>query len=414
MLKYLFLFILVFQAAYLFPDAHTEKSVTEIRFEGLKKTKESYVQAVLERFTKIPEKSLDLHEVETVLEELQLFSEIKVSLERGENGKSFIHIKVKEKFFFLPIPFFMYSSDQGFMGGAFVIDTNAFGIRDNYLVGGVFSKNIQMALMAYSRPSRDAAHPGFSVGAAFTHRDREEKNSKDRKMIEYNTMGGSLNVAVSDKISRHSEIEAGVGYNYTNIDTGKSCRGYEDELKSFHAFSLNGGWKVSVPELNEWFMSSRSVSIGGETAFLTTGKIAGSSEARILIQKPLPVTRLRVLMLYSGYISRNVPLALLPSQAAVGTTIMPEKFHSAAMAGINTGLEAGIFKMKYFVISAYALVEQFLGEDFDSSFVMDFGYSTGIKVYLKTFAFPALSVGFSHNVTENNMKFSFAIGVGGF
>ena len=177
---------------------------------------------------------------------------------------------------------------------------------------------------------------------------------------------------------------------------------------------MNGGWDFSVSELNEWFMSEKSVSLGGEITFLTTGKRAESAEVRIVIQKPLPVTRLRVLTQYAGYFSQNVPLVLLPSQMIVGTTIMPDKFHSAKMAGIDLGLEVGIYKMKYFVISAYGLLEQFLGEDFGGLPVMDFGYSTGIKVYLKSFAFPAIAVGVSHDITQNSLKFSAAIGVGGF
>ena len=411
---FLLFFIIFSFVSEIFPQDLTEQAVTEIRFEGLKKTKESYMKAVLERFSKVPSSSLDLHEVETALEELRLFSEIKVTLEKDENGNSFLNIKVKEKFSFLPIPFLMYSSDQGFMGGAFVMDTNAFGIRDNYLVGGVFSKNIQMALMAYSRPSLDAAHPGFSVGGAFTHRDREEKNSRDEKMLEYDTMGGSVNVSVSDKITKRSKILVGLGYNYTHIDFDKKYSEYKEKLRSFHAVTLEGGWNFTVPELNEWFMSEKSVRIGGDVTFLTTGARARSFDAEITIQQPLPVTRLRVLTHYAGYYSKYLPLALLPSQMVVGTTIMPEKFHSAKMAGIDLGLEVGIYKMKYFVISAYGLLEQFLGEDFGGSPVMDFGYSTGIKVYLKNFAFPAISVGVSHDITQNSLKFSAAIGVGGF
>ena len=411
---FLIFFIVLSFTTGVFPQESAEAPVTEIRFEGLKKTKESYMRTVLERFSKIPKNSLDLHEVETALEELKLFSEIKVTLEQDENGAFFLNIRVKEKFSFLPIPFLMYSSDQGFMGGGFVMDTNALGIRDNYLAGGVFSKNIQMALMAYSRPSLDRAHPGFSVGAAFTHRDREEKNSRDRKMLEYDTMGGSVDVSLSDRITKRSRLSVGLGYNYTHIGFKKKYSEYKEKLKSFHAVKLGGGWSFSVPELNEWFMSEKSVRINGDVSFLTTGGRAPSFDIEITIQQPLPVTRMRVLSHYAGYYSKYLPLALLPSQMVVGTTIMPEKFHSARMAGIDLGLEVGIFKMKYFVISAYGLLEQFLGDDFDGSPVMDFGYSTGVRVYLKMFAFPAISVGVSHDITRNSLKFSAAVGIGGF
>lgn len=214
-------------------DVKNGALVSALKFEGLERTKESYMFAVLGKYVGTPESRIDLHEVKVTLEELELFSETEVSLKKDENGASVLFIKVKEKWSFIPVPFFMYSSSTGFMGGAFVMDTNAFGIRDNYVLGGVFSKNIQLALMAYSRPSRDIKHPGFTVGASFNHRDNEEKNLSGKKIFEYNAMGGSVYAAVSDKITAHSKINAGLRYNYTNAGVKKKYAEYKKKSNLF-------------------------------------------------------------------------------------------------------------------------------------------------------------------------------------
>ena len=392
----------------------SDSAVSGIQFDGLKRTKESYLLSVLEKYVGVPGKNIDLNSVKITLEELGLFSEAEVSLKRDENGKTLLFIKVKEKFSFLPIPFFMYSTSTGFMGGAFVMDTNAFGIRDNYIVGGIFSKTIQMGLMAYARPSRDARHPGFSVDASFTHRDNDEKDLYNRKILEYNIMRGSLHASINSRLTEHFLVFAGLRYDYAHLDVDKDYREYENEFRSFHAFSPNIGWNLSFSELNDWFLSAKSLKVNSDMTFLTSGKISESVSLKLSIQQPLPVIRLRVLTQYAIYWSNNLPLALRPSQRVVGTTIMPDKFHGTKMAGINAGLEVGIFKTNFVAFSAYGLFEQFAGEDFDSSLVMNFGYSAGLKMYLKKFAFPAISVGISHNLMQNDIKFAMTVGVGGF
>ena len=136
-----FLLIPLFQCFCAFAEENQDVKngslVSFIKIEGLGRTKESYMLSVLGKYVGIPESRIDLHEVKVTLEELELFSETEVSLQKDENGEAVLFVKVKEKWSFIPVPFFMYSSSTGFMGGAFVMDMNAFGIKDNYVVGGV-------------------------------------------------------------------------------------------------------------------------------------------------------------------------------------------------------------------------------------------------------------------------------------
>ncbi|MDE5614200.1 MAG: hypothetical protein K2I74_06080, partial [Treponemataceae bacterium] len=107
--------------------------ITSVRFSGLKRTRESYMQKVLAQFVGADSDVLDLGEVETVLRSEGLFSEIAVSF--SEDGAT-IHVAVTEKWSFIPLPFCSYTND-GFMGGLILMDNNAFGQKNTLMVGGV-------------------------------------------------------------------------------------------------------------------------------------------------------------------------------------------------------------------------------------------------------------------------------------
>ena len=106
-----FLLIPLFQCFCVFAeenqDVKNEQLVSSVKFEGLGRTKESYMLSVLGKYVGMPESRIDLHEVKITLEELELFSETEVSLKKDENGASVLFIKVKEKWSFIPVPFFI-------------------------------------------------------------------------------------------------------------------------------------------------------------------------------------------------------------------------------------------------------------------------------------------------------------------
>ena len=151
--------------------------------------------------------------------------------------------------------------------------------------------------------------------------------------------------------------------------------------------------------------------LAGDFTFFSTGGQSQSVSAQITIQQPLPVTRLRFIFHGAGHLSHNAPFSMWDSQSAVGTTIMPNDFASQRMLGLHTGFEFGILKAKIATFSIYALYEQFFGEDFDGEGILNFGYSAGAKMYLSKIAFPALSLGISHNLSARTLKFSAVLGI---
>ncbi|MBQ7158788.1 MAG: hypothetical protein IJS09_05115 [Treponema sp.] len=392
-------------------EAQSQQIISGIRFIGLKKTKESFMQETMKKYNGMPVNDVDLQEVEAKLQEQGIFSETDAEICHDEEDNLILSIMVKEKISFLPLPFIVYSSSTGVMGGIMLMDTNAFGVKDTYIVGGIFSKSMQMGVMTFSKPSLSREKPGFSLNASFAHRDNEFRNSDDNKVLIYNSLGGSAGASLNDKITEHSTLSIGFRYAYVHLDVDDLYAQYESELKSTHVFSLTGGWSLKIPVLNDWFLSSKLVRLSGDIEFLTIGDIAKSLTGQISIQQPLPITRLRFLGQVSLYYSHDATKTMWQGQNTVGVTIMPSNFRAPQMGGSTLGLEIGLLKTKVATFSVYGLYECMLTKDWDGERIVNQGYSAGAKMYLAKIAFPAMSLGFSHNVTKNKMKFTVSAGI---
>lgn len=386
--------------------------VSRITVTGLKKTRQSYMQSVLGKYRGIPAAELDLNDVEITLRDQGLFSDITVSCGLDEAGYCTLFVTVTEKISFLPLPFAMYTSGTGFMGGLVVMDTNAFGVKDTYLAGGIFSSSMQMAIMAFSKPSLALTKPGFSVSGSFAHRGNEAHDGSDSLALAYRTIGGGAEISLTDKLTEHTNASVGLRYDYTNISLDDDFSSYQDDLKTYHAFSVNTAFGARFSQLNEWFLSTKSVRVAARATFFTAGTWAQSANAQVSVQQNLPLRRLRIVAQGAGQYSHGAPVSLWASQNAVGTTIMPDKFVSQKMLGAHAGLEFAVAKTKFATFSVYGLYEQFFGEDFDGSRILNLGYSAGAKMYLAKISLPAVALGLSHNVSQNKIKFSAAVGIG--
>ena len=120
-----------------FAQENGDRTVVDLKIDGLKKTKESYVHRILSEYIGKKESEVKIKEIETILQEQNLFSEISVSLLSEENSeKCILNINVKEKITFIPLPFVSVSKD-GPMGGFVPMEMNALGKKYQYSAGGV-------------------------------------------------------------------------------------------------------------------------------------------------------------------------------------------------------------------------------------------------------------------------------------
>lgn len=380
------------------------RTITQIRFEGLKKTKESYMQELLGGCIGTPAGELDLQQIETELHAEGIFSEINIELVDSDDGENAVlSVRVKEKITFLPLPFLSYSSD-GLMGGFMLMNMNAFGKKNVLLAGGIFSKTLLMGQTAFQKPAGDLAHPGISAAAGFSHKNEEIVNAGGSTV--YDLEGNFVNAALSitEKITPAFSINAGISYHFCDITSGG--------LDSVHQWQLFSGWSYSVRDWNGWFLSSSGIRFQGDVGLDENGSFTSGLSLAMTMQKPL-LPRLRISCGLSGSLEEGRHPALMQKKNSVGSTILRTDFRSPKMAAAEGSLECAVFRAKKAAtVSLYGSYEAAAAEDADGTPVFCHGPGAGLLVYLSQVAFPACKVGFSYNVPQNLFQFVIGIGMG--
>lgn len=391
-------------------DTYIEENVqtiSDFRFVGLKKTQTRYLKRVLKDFVgkEITEESKK--EIENALQQLQLFEEISLSSDSGENGV--VEIALKEKISFLPIPI-VASSNGSFMAGAFVMDTNALGEQDAFMLGGLWSTSSLLGMATFSVQAKDLSHPGFSLSASAIKGKSKIDDEKKERLFEYERKGFNFGAAVTEKINKYLSLGAGVGYSYLNVD----------ESGEYEAIGLDRMQKIT-PSLSialgksDWngvFISSQSLGISTGMIFgdyYGEKNTAKSVSAKIAFQQPI-IDTLRIIVGLSGVYGVDEDITNFSGEGSAGVTILADDFCSEKIGGGSAGLEWAFAQGKYATFSAYGLYEAAAFTNFADEKCFEQGFEVGMKSYLKKIAFPALAFGLSYNATEKFWNYSFAFG----
>ena len=385
--------------------------ITKINFDGLKRTKESYMQSELEEFLYQNADRSTLMQAKTKLPFSGLFSDIAVSYTPTSESEVSLDISVKEKISFLPVPFAMYTTSTGFMGGLVVMDMNAFGIKDMAMVGGFFSAKQVSGMVSYAKqPKR--WRPGFSTALSVGKRSSEITDMDNRTVLEYDGFSVNASLSVNERIGTYNTVSLGGSFSY--LDASKDS-GYDSvHLESLTSGGVSLGWNISMSELNEFFTSKTS--FGARAQFLFTNDSDYSHPRKFSmfasLQKPIAFfPRLRLCASLSGLYGIGNPISFVDGREAGSISILPGKFRTERIFGGQAGVEVAIVKAKFGVISLYAHYEAVTAQDFDDSYQFNQGFGGGGKLYLSKIAFPALSAGVSYNATTNTVQFAAAFGM---
>lgn len=380
--------------------------ITDIQINGLKHTKKSYMDQVLKKYRGMAVSELDLSDVETDLQAQEIFSETAVRVEQTDAGAVLV-IDVKEKISFVPLPFFAVSEGEP-MGGLFVMDTNASGRKNTYVVGGVLSRDFLMGISAYSKPSLSLTKPGFSISASGFMGESVFTDRRKNELLKYKSRGFTAGAKILDKITEHSAASLGVQYQFRNFD---DVDGYESPADVRAAvFSASFGQQYN--DWNGWFMSQKTASLSADYGLASGIDDFQSVGADFLFQHPVFSDRLRLQVKVGVHKLYHPEPVLLMGAGTVGISIMPSDFFSDFVMGATGGLEWAMRKGKWMTLSLYGVYEVFRSEEWNDDMFVNQGFSCGTKMYLSKIAFPAMAFGVSRNITEKTTKMSFSLGVG--
>ena len=378
--------------------------VSEVRFEGLKKTKESYVQKLLEKYTGMEEENVDIKEIETLLQAQGLFSEINVSLssEGDETPHTVIVVKVKEKITFLPLPFASYSSD-GFMGGFMLMNMNAFGKKYTLVGGGVFSPSVQTGMLAFSKPAVDIRHPGLSFYTSLSRKNLKFLDFAGNTVMDNKYFTAAADLSVSEKLLPF--FTCSIGSHFDMADVLET-----DDYPALYQWAGTMSFSLQNVDWNGWYLISQSANLRGELGWSSDEKLIGGCSFKGELQIPF-VPRIRGILSGSGAFTYNQNEVFWLSKSSGGSSILDSKFRTDFIAGTSFTVEIALLKRKFGTVSLYGSYEYVIAHDFDDTFKSASGPGFGGKLYLQQVAFPAVVMGAAYNINRNKWQYVISVGV---
>ena len=400
--------------------------VSEIRFSGLKRTREGFLQKKYEKYTGRTVAETNLKALETELQAEGLFDKIQVSLcQDGENAR--IDVSFEEKISFIPLPFALVSSG-GFSAGLFVIDMNAFGVKDTFMVGGLYSPDALTGMLMFSKPAGENFRPGFSVFASTSKNDAEVYNIENDSVLEYENLSFGARISLSEKFGRYNTASVSIGFSSVDTDSDGA---QAVQLDSAKIGTVGLSWGISASEWNGVFLSNSGISASGSAArcFDLEGDsplskwILGFS-SNIGFQKSLFWDRLR----FCGHFSsaffscesgKSAHISEYEDRSAAGITILPSNFRTDRIFGGSAGFEVALTKFRFGLLSLYGNWEALWADEFsfsETDFDLDslefcHGPNGGMRLYLSKIAFPALAFGLSYNISQKYWQYSLALGI---
>lgn len=393
--------------------------VSKINFIGLKKTRESYIQPKFKKFTGKTVAETDMHDFETAVQLEGLFDDIHINLEQISETEAQINVSVKEKITFIPLPFAM-GSNSGFMAGGIVMDTNAFGRKDMFMIGGFFSSDSMTAMASVSRPPKENWIPGFSIFVSGSKSTPELENLDEDPVFKYRAKAFSAGFSISEKIGDHFSVSNGYSFKLCSTDD------HEDYLKDSAPESIRIGstslsFGYSKSDWNGFFMSTNSASISAEIGLTNSEdsdfRYPQEYSFSIGEQHPIFTPRLRMYQKISGSYGRKNHLSQFKDKGAGSVSILPGYFKTERIIGGNAGFEVAVKKFSWALLSIYGDYQVVYTQDFPppddekSDYKFMHGPNGGIRFYLAKVAFPALAMGLAYNVTQHYWQFAAALGM---
>ena len=345
-----------------------------------------------------------LMEIEGELQAEGIFESVKVEyIDQTPD----ILVTVKEKITFIPLPFVSYSEGK-WGGGGMLLNMNAFGNKTTVVAGVIYSGGKLITVLLLSKPPVGVGDYGGSFLTSYTNFDSELTALNGDTAADYSMKSGWLMGTVQKKLGEDSTISLGLGYEFKKLNG--TLLG-QDLKNNFQLINLNLGWSMQKDEWNGWFLSSKGLSFKIDTGYSPTQReFCHTATCGATLQFPL-TQRLRFVGGGSSFYGKDIHITNYTGGGSASVSILPSAFVSSNLAGLNAGFEVATVKFGFGLLSLYGNFQTCVVEDFDQKQKVNSGFAFGTRLYLSKIAFPALSIGYSYNLTTRTPIFSGALGI---
>jgi hypothetical protein len=388
----------------------SETKVTAISVSGLKRTKPYILERPLQKFIGMDAGSIDTNDVYAIIQSTGILEPVSVELIAGEDGSgSVLSVTVREKWAIFPVPIVSVTS-SGWGAGLAFMDTNAFGVKDNMMVMGMYGSDAWMASLMYIKTPKGVGEFGWNAMGWFNLQENENTDQAgDQTLRRYNSMSIKPSFGVSYQLSEL--ITPGIALSYQYDALRDIDNPMEEPENDMQGITLSPGISIRRNTWDGYFLNEKQVSVKyGYTFVPEDTDVHSVSMNAAFNHSIIPGFRL---IAKSGVVFATPSAAPFydssPINAAVN--ILPAKYAALDFAGLSVGLEKYLFKFKFGTIAMAAAYQAVYSHGDLLAYQFDHGPVAMVQMYLSRVALPGIGLGGAYNVDKNTWQFAFNIGM---
>ena len=311
---------------------NAESKITKFEIQGLKRTKEFAVQRDLKKFIGKEASAETLHSIENSLQADNLFTNISIECEPITENESRVKISLEEKMSILPLPI-VAVNDGVFSAGAFLIDSNAMGLKDFFMLGGIFSRDNISGMTIFSRPPKGSSL-GFSIYTGISKSDTELVTTEDDSVYDFGSLSFRGSLGVSKKFFDCFSAELSTGFGIIKVDGSDEIKG---EIESEKVWESSAAIDFKAADWNGTFMSEKSAVAKAFVDVTPCRDVFNGFELRIKIQQPV-LEKLRIVQSAACFYEFDAPIVFYRGGCSASVSLFPIEFSSDLLVGLSFGL----------------------------------------------------------------------------
>jgi hypothetical protein len=416
-MKQFFMFFAAFLAAIIGLSAQEpasngmgENQITAISVSGLSRTKPYIIERPLQKFIGRPAGDVDINEVIALVKSTGVVEPLSVGMPDNQegSGKTLV-ITAREKWSILPIPVVSVNS-SGWTVGAAVMDTNAFGIKDNMMVMGSYGTGGWMGNLMYISTPKGIGDFGWNFSGMVSLQNKEIIDQKDEQVLRrYDSIFINPSIGLSYQLTELITPAISVAYKGVLLrDSDDPVNAPEEDA---HGISVSPGISIRHNTWDGIFLNEGSASLRYNYTFVIGGDDVHSVTLRAALNRSIiPGFR---------YIAKTGILFATPSAApffesapiSIGVNVLPQKYSAINFASGSLGLEKYLLKFSFGTISLTAAYEAVYSDGALLKHQFDHGPIAMLQMYFNKIAIPGMGLGGAYNVDKNVWQFAFNIGM---
>ncbi|MDR2028013.1 MAG: hypothetical protein LBP93_00595 [Treponema sp.] len=379
-------------------------TITGISITGLKRTKPHVAEGPLKKF--IGRQAVDVDEVHAAILDAGILEPVSIEIgDAPEGDGKILNIEVREKWSIFPLPIVSVNSG-GTSGGGFFVDTNAFGLNDKFVAGGLYGSGGWTAMLMYINTPDREQFPGWTVGGMYSRQDREDTDQNEVVFRSFPLDSLKVFGGISYPFLELFSASLDISFNRLVIRDDPP----EDGGAEAQAVGLNPGLSVSHSDWDGYLLSRQSVSLGYEyTIGIDFPDFQALSFQGIYEKSLIPGFRAAI---HSGALFAPGAPALFESPpSAARVNILPSGFSARHYGGVSMGLEKYLLKTSFGILSILASYQLVYSWGPVLKDQWDHGVAGALSFYLSRLALPAMGLGLSYNVAAAYFQGYFNIGM---